>query len=610
MTSEAEIREIAATYTARGWRVFPVDDQKRPRTAHGFKDASLDPEQFTDKDGIGIATGQLSGLVVVDLDEKNGVHGIEEFKKLMQGHPDITTRTVKTPTGGAHLYFNYTGILKTRINHPAPGIDFKAEGGYVVAPPSVLKNGECYAVVKEVELADLPDWLIEVFTAPDRDAQPKPPHTTSTTITAGGRNDVLFKMAASLRGKKLTERAILAALRAENQERCSPPLSEEEIVRIAASVGKYPPGNTPQLTPPDPVTLQRASEIYNGGKFVDYCKERFADVWLGDQHILEGVLYCAANMRVLNAKDAIHIHVSGSTQTGKSDGIKTALRFIHPNNQQTKTFSPMYLFHASKNGDLHENMMIFTDDTILDPDIAALYRNVLTSYFTGVERGTVTNNEPKNLHIPARVSLILTSIDSMVSQSEEGQDESRFLTLEVRRTPDQMIAIRKFIQEQHPDLKNEHGLICAIWDLVTPREITIHKTIEKDLPIREFKRFLTLCQDRAILFDRDATKDEDFDAIEKFLSYSKPMIDSSTAAFTRAEAAVMGVLSEKVMTIAELIEATGMSRLRVYRAIRGRDGNFQNPSGGLMAKEPRLDYKEERSEFYNAYHTFRLRGYK
>jgi hypothetical protein len=112
------------------------------------------------------------------------------------------------------------------------------------------------------------------------------------------------------------------------------------------------------------------------------------------------------------------------------------------------------------------------------------------------------------------------------------------------------------------------------------------------------------------LFDRSVTTDEDFDAIEKFLSYSKPMIDSTTAAFTRGEAAVMSVLSEKAMSISDILEATGMSQLSVYRAIRGRDGNFQNPSGGLMAKEPRLDYRAERSELWTTYHTFRLRRHK
>ena len=360
---------------------------------------------------------------------------------------------------------------------------------------------------------------------------------------------------------------------------------------------------------PDPETQRRAAAIYQAGGFIDLCKDNFAKIWLGDIHILEGILYCAANTRVLNAKDAVHIHISGSTQTGKSDSVKTALQFVHPADQQTKTFSPMYLFHASKSGDLHEKMLIFTDDTVLDPDIAALYRNVLTSWFSGVDRGTVVNNEPKTLHIPQRVSLILTSIDSVVSVSDEGQDESRFLTLEVRRTKEQMAAIRQFIQGNKPDIKKERLLCCACWDLITPREITLHKVIEKDLPIREFKRFLTLCQARAILCNRSSTNDEDFDAIEKFLSYSRPMINSTTPALSRKEGAVLGCLSADTwLGISEITEKSGLDIYTVYRALHGIKGTFRNPAGGLMQKEPRLMHKEEKTDFENNVHLFKLRG--
>ncbi|MDD5025218.1 MAG: hypothetical protein PHF57_09075 [Methanoregula sp.] len=116
-------------------------------------------------------------------------------------------------------------------------------------------------------------------------------------------------------------------------------------------------------TAPDPELLRRAQEIYENGEFLAFTKEVFSRVWLGDQHILEAVLYCAANMSVENATDAVHIHVAGQTQSGKSDSVKTALKFVSAVNQMTKTFSPMYLFHASKTGALREMMILFTDDT-------------------------------------------------------------------------------------------------------------------------------------------------------------------------------------------------------------------------------------------------------
>ena len=232
---------------------------------------------------------------------------------------------------------------------------------------------------------------------------------------------------------------------------------------------------------------------------------------------------------------------------------------------------------------------------------------MLTSWFTGVTRGTVVNHIKKDLHIPPRVSLILTSVESVVLETDDGQDESRFLTLEVRRTKEQMAEIRTFIQEEHPDITAALEIVYAVWESMSARNVALHKTIEKDIPIREFKRYLTLVQAHALLCNRATTIDADFLAIDHFLTYSKAMIDSSTPAFTRKEAAVRDCLTDKWKTIPELVTETGLSIDTVYRAIRGRKGTFAQPGGGLMAKEPRLEHREERSEWTNNNHTFRLR---
>jgi len=347
-----------------------------------------------------------------------------------------------------------------------------------------------------------------------------------------------------------------------------------------------------------------AKKTYESGHFLKYCKENFAKVWFGDVHILEGVLYTAANMRVLNAKDGIHLHIMGTTQAGKSDSVKAAMQFIHPDDRLIKTFSMKYLFYAAE--ELHPNTIVFSDDTVFEPETASLYRNMLTSWHTGVNRGTVVNHTKKDLHIPPRVSLILTSVESVVLETDDGQDESRFLTLEVRRTPEQMAAIREFIQEDPQDIKPCLDLIYTIWASITPRNVKIHKTVEKDIPIREFKRYLTLVQAHALLCNRATTTDEDFDAIDKFLTYSKPMIDSTTPAYSRKESAVLGCLSTTPKPVAQLETEAKMSIQDVYRAIRGREGTFQKPKGGLMLKERRLRHEERRTDWENNTHMFWL----
>jgi hypothetical protein len=61
-------------------------------------------------------------------------------------------------------------------------------------------------------------------------------------IPEGWRNATLFTLAASLRARGLSRAGIEAALLAENQARCRPPLPEDEVRRIAESAGRYPAG--------------------------------------------------------------------------------------------------------------------------------------------------------------------------------------------------------------------------------------------------------------------------------------------------------------------------------------------------------------------------------
>ncbi len=253
-------------------------------------------------------------------------------------------------------------------------------------------------------------------------------------------------------------------------------------------------------------------------------------------------------------------------------------------------------------------MLVFSDDTVLSENVAALYRNMLTSWFTGVDRGSVTNQDARTLHIPARISLILTAVESMVRETDEGQDESRFLTLEVRRTTEQMKKIRDFVQEPHPDVGPDLDIIYAVWSLITPGVVALHKKIETEIPIREFKRYLTLAQSHALLCNRTTTTDADFLAIDQFLTYSKPMINSTTPGFLRNEMVIMQCLVDgKHKTAQEIQDSTGLTIQAVYKALRGKEGTFQNPKGGLMSKEPKLEYARESVPGINDMHTFWLR---
>jgi len=111
---------------------------------------------------VGVVTGAVSGLVVLDVDPRNG--GGESLAVLEGIHGPVP-HTVESLTGGGgqHLYFRHpgTGVPCRPI---APGLDVKGDGGLVVSPPSAHLSGRLYAweagcAPGDVPLADLPRWL-------------------------------------------------------------------------------------------------------------------------------------------------------------------------------------------------------------------------------------------------------------------------------------------------------------------------------------------------------------------------------------------------------------------------------------------------------------------
>src|SRR5215471_15826881 len=99
----------ALAYAGRGWPVFPRNGP-RPLVERGYKDSSRDPEQirawweFWPQALIGVPTGSISGIVVLDIDRKNGVDGYLTLEKIGKSSlPE--TPMAHTPHGGLHLYF-------------------------------------------------------------------------------------------------------------------------------------------------------------------------------------------------------------------------------------------------------------------------------------------------------------------------------------------------------------------------------------------------------------------------------------------------------------------------------------------------------------------------
>ncbi|MFI5623493.1 bifunctional DNA primase/polymerase [Nocardioides sp. NPDC051685] len=131
--------------------VFPcVPGSKNPLTAHGFQSATTNPQQVhlwwqrTPTANIGIPTGARSRLVVVDVDVHRAGDGFKNFARLTEmGLVSGWAWMVRTPSGGMHAYFAANPGGEQRCwSMPSRHIDFRGDGGYVVAPPSVVTNDD------------------------------------------------------------------------------------------------------------------------------------------------------------------------------------------------------------------------------------------------------------------------------------------------------------------------------------------------------------------------------------------------------------------------------------------------------------------------------------
>ncbi|MBP2444836.1 bifunctional DNA primase/polymerase [Rhizobium leguminosarum] len=156
--------DIALQYHRDGWQVIAANQSKKP--VHPWKSSRLSDHDvhrfFGGTDNlVGIVTGAQSGIFVVDPDEKNGKQGIAALAAAGELPP---TYTVRTRSGGRHLYFRHpgNGVRIKTISEILPGVDVRGDGGYVVAPGN---NG--YEVIDGNPMAEAPSWLLEMVTAVD-----------------------------------------------------------------------------------------------------------------------------------------------------------------------------------------------------------------------------------------------------------------------------------------------------------------------------------------------------------------------------------------------------------------------------------------------------------
>jgi hypothetical protein len=223
------LKESAMELVNRGFSIFPLKpNDKVPATKNGCKDASADKDKISkwwDQNpnyNIGLATG--NGLLVIDLDVKkeNGIDTLDDWVLLNGAIPK--TAIVRTGSGGQHYYYKISGSYTNKVNF-MPGIDIRSDGGYVVAPPSIYKDGSIYEWICEQDIAVADQTIYDFLSKREKIVYFELPDD----IPDGSRDTTLYKYACSLQAKGVPDEDIRRLVHKANEERCQPPLSTAEV---------------------------------------------------------------------------------------------------------------------------------------------------------------------------------------------------------------------------------------------------------------------------------------------------------------------------------------------------------------------------------------------
>jgi hypothetical protein len=243
-----------------GLRVFPCRSDKTPACPNGFKDATCNPEEVEalfstqNASAIGVPTGQVNGIVAIDIDVKKGKNGLDWYWKNQHRLPN--TKQHLTPSGGLHLVYRVLPdtIILNSASKIAEGVDVRGDGGYVLWPPS-----PGYVVSQDNEISLLPGWL--VLTIGSSGTKSPRGHRVAPLITldddaainlareyarnappaieGAGGDAHTYRIACHMRDLGVSEKTSLSILYNEWNGRCVPPWEFDGLADKVANAYRY-----------------------------------------------------------------------------------------------------------------------------------------------------------------------------------------------------------------------------------------------------------------------------------------------------------------------------------------------------------------------------------
>lgn len=233
----------ALRYSKMNLSVIPVGKDKRPLFSwKEYQDRLATEEEITNwwtkypEANIGIVTGKISGITVLDCDSQEAINSFREMYKGM-------TAAVKTPRG-MHFYYKYAEGVRNTVKLGNLDMDVRGEGGYVVAPPSVNEQGQVYkwhSSLSSLNALDSFSILNNIYTRARGEGKNSHNESQQSQVVTdyfikGRRDEDLFHIANCLiKGGAQSDitQQVLEIL-ANN---CNPPFPENEIkIKIQSAI--------------------------------------------------------------------------------------------------------------------------------------------------------------------------------------------------------------------------------------------------------------------------------------------------------------------------------------------------------------------------------------
>ncbi|MFC1896527.1 bifunctional DNA primase/polymerase [Thermodesulfobacteriota bacterium] len=268
---------VAMRYLRKGYSVIPVRQDKKPYVRWAeYQTKKPTVAQIREwwrqwpQAEIGIITGSVSGILVVDVDSEKGHEALSEYLP-----EEMVAPVSRTPSGGWHYFFKHTEGIGNATRF-IEDCDIRGEGGYVIVPPSRGMNGVHYTWAKglrihDVEPAPLPRALADIiegrsskgkdFKSQDGGNFEELPRT-SGDFKEGTRDNLLFDLARFLAKGGADESTIEKYCRFVASH-CEPPFPEEEVfIKINSALKYFPnrlqePLYLPTVTELEELELER-----------------------------------------------------------------------------------------------------------------------------------------------------------------------------------------------------------------------------------------------------------------------------------------------------------------------------------------------------------------